>query len=59
MLVISEEQMEARMTKGHCIRRMAGNEATQITSEGDLQAIIKDFDFYFVKWKVGGFSAEE
>lgn len=45
------------MTKGHCIRRMAGNEATQITSEGDLQAIIKDL--YSVQWEVGGFSAEE
>lgn len=57
MLVISEEQMEASGTKGHRTRRMAGNEARQITSEGDLQAIIKDFDFYSVKWKVGGFSA--
>lgn len=56
MLVISEEQMEASGTKGHRTR-MAGNEARQITSEGDLQAIIKDFDFYSVKWKVGGFSA--
>lgn len=53
--------MKASVTKGHCIRRrMIGNEARQVTSRGDLQAIFKDFDFYSVKWKVvGGFSAEE
>lgn len=45
MLVISEEQKEASVTKGHCTRRrMAGKEARQVTARRPA-GHFKDFDF--------------
>lgn len=57
--VVSEDQVEASVTEGHCTRRMAANEAGRITSAGPLQAIIRTLTFILKNGKLEDFPAEE